>query len=76
MRAGFGGATTLTIAHRVRTVLDCDRVLVMAAGRVIEDGPPRALAADPASAFHAMASAEAAAAGETPPGGGEGPPAP
>ncbi len=58
----------LTIAHRVRTALDCDRVLVMAAGRVVEDGPPRALAADPASAFHAMARAEAAAAGGPAPG--------
>ena len=72
MRAGFAGATVLTIAHRLRTVLDCDRVLVMAAGRIVEDGPPATLAADPASAFHAMARAEAAEDGGAAAGAGTG----
>ncbi len=35
--------TALIIAHRLSTVLIADRVLVMADGRVVEDGPPAAL---------------------------------
>jgi len=35
--------TALIIAHRLSTVLIADRVLVMADGRVVEDGSPAAL---------------------------------
>ena len=38
--------TALIIAHRLSTVLIADRVLVMADGRVVEDGPPATLLAD------------------------------
>jgi len=30
--------TTLAIAHRLATVLSCDRILVMEAGRIVEEG--------------------------------------
>jgi len=37
----------MIIAHRLSTVEIADRVLVLSAGRVVEDGPPaRLLAAD------------------------------
>ncbi len=39
------GRTALIIAHRLSTVLIADRVLVMADGRVVEDGSPAALLA-------------------------------
>lgn len=46
--------TALIIAHRLSTVLIADRVLVMAEGRVVEDGPPAGLMADggPFAALH------------------------
>lgn len=39
----LAGRTALIIAHRLSTVLIADRVLVMADGAVIEDGPPTEL---------------------------------
>ncbi|WP_308258355.1 ABC transporter ATP-binding protein [Saccharothrix obliqua] len=41
----LGRRTTLVIAHRLSTVLMADRVLVLDAGRVVEDGPPETLIA-------------------------------
>ncbi|MFE9371136.1 NHLP bacteriocin export ABC transporter permease/ATPase subunit [Streptomyces sp. NPDC006711] len=40
-------ATRVVIAHRLSTVLDADRVIVMAEGRVVQEGPPAALLSDP-----------------------------
>jgi ATP-binding cassette subfamily B protein len=37
--------TTLVIAHRLATVLSCDRILVMDAGRIVEQGTHAQLAA-------------------------------
>jgi ATP-binding cassette subfamily B protein len=37
--------TTLVIAHRLATVLSCDRILVMNEGRVVEEGKHETLAA-------------------------------
>jgi ATP-binding cassette, subfamily B, bacterial len=38
-----GDRTTLIIAHRLSTVMDADRVLVLADGRVVADGAPAEL---------------------------------
>jgi ATP-binding cassette subfamily B protein len=39
------GRTTLVIAHRLATVLSCDRILVMDEGRIVEEGTHERLAA-------------------------------
>ncbi|KAJ3039965.1 Multidrug resistance-associated protein 4 [Rhizophlyctis rosea] len=39
----FGGATVLTIAHRLNTVIDYDTILVLDDGRIVEVGSPWSL---------------------------------
>ncbi len=39
------GRTTLVIAHRLATVLSCDRIVVMEQGRIVEEGTHAALVA-------------------------------
>jgi ATP-binding cassette subfamily B protein len=41
----MAGRTTLVIAHRLATVLSCDRILVMDQGRIVEEGTHERLAA-------------------------------
>jgi len=40
------GRTTLVIAHRLATVLSCDRILVLDQGRIVEQGTHDSLVAD------------------------------
>ena len=35
--------TVLTIAHRLKTVINSDRIIVMSEGRIIEEGSPEEL---------------------------------
>jgi ATP-binding cassette subfamily B multidrug efflux pump len=37
------GRTVLTVAHRLATAQDADRVLVLEAGQIVEMGPPEEL---------------------------------
>jgi ATP-binding cassette, subfamily B, bacterial len=55
LRTILAGRTAVIIAHRLSTVEIADRVLVLSAGQIIEDGPPaRLLASDGAyAALHA-----------------------
>jgi ABC-type bacteriocin/lantibiotic exporter with double-glycine peptidase domain len=59
-RAGWRGATVLFVTHDVAHALDFERVLVMQHGRLVEDGPPRALASREGSAFAELLAAEEA----------------
>ena len=52
----FGGCTVLTIAHRINTVIDSDRILVLDQGTVAEYDAPETLLADPNSILSSMAS--------------------
>ena len=45
LRALLAGRTTLTIAHRLSTVRDADRIVVMDRGRIVESGAHRDLLA-------------------------------
>jgi ABC-type multidrug transport system fused ATPase/permease subunit len=47
----FAGCTLLTIAHRLNTVMHCDRVVVMQSGRIVECASPRELMADKQGVF-------------------------
>ena len=57
IRANFKHSTVICIAHRINTIADYDRVLVLDDGNVVEDGAPAALMADPASKFAQLAAA-------------------
>ena len=43
--------SVISVAHRLTTALAADQVVVMEAGRILEQGPPAALAANPDGAF-------------------------
>ena len=51
LAGAFAGATVLTIAHRVGTIISSNRILVVEAGQVVEQGVPAELARQPGSKF-------------------------
>ncbi|XP_049811217.1 ATP-binding cassette sub-family C member 5-like isoform X6 [Schistocerca nitens] len=53
----FQHCTVLTIAHRLNTVMHCDRIIVMDKGQVVEMDTPRYLLSNPDSVFNMMCSA-------------------
>ncbi|GAA5888678.1 hypothetical protein JCM16303_000890 [Sporobolomyces ruberrimus] len=54
IREEFVGCTLLTVAHRIETIVDYNRVLVLRAGRVIEFDKPQVLLDKEDGAFRAM----------------------
>nr|CAD7454509.1 unnamed protein product [Timema tahoe] len=54
IRSEFEACTVLTIAHRLNTVLDSNRVIVLDKGHVIECDPPNKLLKDETSLFYGM----------------------
>ncbi|CAK4968023.1 unnamed protein product [Aphanomyces euteiches] len=51
----FANATVLTIAHRLHTIMNSDRIMVMDAGRVVEFDSPSALMAKEDGTFYRLA---------------------
>ncbi|WAR18941.1 MRP1-like protein [Mya arenaria] len=55
IRREFSECTVLTIAHRLNTVIDYDRVMVLSEGEIVEMDKPGNLLQDANSAFYKMA---------------------
>lgn len=54
LRAKFASCTVLVVAHRLSSVMDCDRVMVMSSGRLEEFDSPHALLQRPDSLFYEL----------------------
>ncbi|VDB88774.1 unnamed protein product [Peniophora sp. CBMAI 1063] len=61
LRHAFSQSTILTIAHRLRTVADYDKVMVLDQGKLVEFGAPAALLRDTNSHFYSMCAAAGSA---------------
>ncbi|XP_038877674.1 ABC transporter C family member 2-like isoform X2 [Benincasa hispida] len=61
IREEFKSCTMLIIAHRLNTIIDCDRILVLEAGRVLEYNTPKELLSKEESAFSKMVQSTGAA---------------
>ncbi|KAF9298323.1 hypothetical protein BGZ88_007168 [Linnemannia elongata] len=55
IRAEFKERTILTTAHRIKTVMDSDKILVLSHGRVVEFDAPKVLLQDEGSLFYKLA---------------------
>ena len=59
IREEFAGAIVITIAHRLKTVLDYDRILVLRSGEIVEFDSPQVLLRKHGGAFRDMCRASA-----------------
>ncbi|KAJ7638358.1 multidrug resistance-associated ABC transporter [Roridomyces roridus] len=53
----FTSSTLLTVAHRIRSVINHDKIMVLDQGRIAEFDSPAALLRDPSSQFYALCKA-------------------
>jgi ATP-binding cassette subfamily B protein len=58
-RERWGASTLICVTHDIAETSGFDRVIVLARGRIVEDGPPLELAARAATAYRALLDAEA-----------------
>ena len=55
IRKEFKDCTVLTIAHRLNTIMDYDKIMVLDKGSIAEYDSPNHLIEDSDSIFHSMA---------------------
>jgi len=55
IRKEFSDCTVLTIAHRINTIMDSSKVMVLDAGRIVEFDSPSDLLKNNKSVFYGMA---------------------
>ncbi|RUS69235.1 hypothetical protein EGW08_023001, partial [Elysia chlorotica] len=55
IREAFRDCTVLTVAHRLNTVIDYDKILVLGNGKILEYGSPSELLRDTSGTFYSMA---------------------
>ena len=65
-------ATVIQIAHQTMAVTECDRVIVLHAGAVVEDGAPQELVQNPAGEFATMVRHDARRGSAVEKAGGDG----
>ena len=58
VRSEFQDATVITIAHRLNSVLDADKILVLDDGQLVELGTPKELMARSGGRFRSLVNAE------------------
>ncbi|KAF2317861.1 hypothetical protein GH714_041180 [Hevea brasiliensis] len=61
IREEFKSCTMLIIAHRLNTIIDCDRILLLDSGQVLEYDTPEELLSNEGSAFSKMVQSTGAA---------------
>ena len=54
IRREFSDCTTITIAHRLNTIMDSDRIMVLSAGKIHEFDAPYLLLSNPKSLLSRM----------------------
>jgi len=54
IRQEFRNCTVLTIAHRINTIIDYDRVMVLDQGHIAEFDTPNNLLSNPQSIFYSL----------------------
>lgn len=54
IRTKFKNTTVLTIAHRIQTIFDYDRIMVMECGKIVEFDTPQNLINDKKSLFYSL----------------------